>query len=143
MVKKSIATAVSKMSIKTVKVPTTIIRPKLELVRELSRFSEEFKLKKGSEIKRMINEAKEVILEDELADKIKEIVVYGSFVDNTMTFRSDVDVAVKFDKISLKQATSFRIRVSGKVNQKIDIQVYNILPKKIKKEIDDKGKVLK
>jgi predicted nucleotidyltransferase len=116
------------------------IRPKLEMIKELHRFNEDFKLKKSSEIKNIINEAKEIILEDKLNKNIKEIIVFGSFVDNTMTFRSDIDMAVKFNQIDLKEATKFRIRISGKVKQKVDIQVYNILPIKIKKEIDAKGK---
>ena len=42
----------------------------------------------------------------------------------------------------MKEASEFRIKVSGKVPEKIDIQVYNTLPEKIKKEIDKKGKVI-
>ena len=36
----------------------------------------------------------------------------------------------------------FRIEVSGKANDKVDVQVYNVLPDKIKKEIDEKGRVI-
>ncbi|MBW2995503.1 nucleotidyltransferase domain-containing protein, partial [Candidatus Woesearchaeota archaeon] len=108
------------------------IRQKLEFIKDAARFSEEFKQKKGNEIKKIINEAKEVILEDILFKKIKEIVLFGSAAENKLTFKSDIDIAVKFDKISLKEATKFRIRISGKVPDRVDIQVYNYLPKKIK-----------
>lgn len=118
------------------------IRPKLEFIEKAARFSEEFKLKKSSEIKKMVEEAKEVILNDEFFKRIKEITLFGSAVENKLTFKSDIDIAVRFDKINLKEATLFRGRTSGRVNPKVDIQVYNILPDKIKKEIETKGKIL-
>jgi len=118
------------------------IRQKLEFIKEASRFSEEFKLKKGSEIKKMVEEAKEVILNDILFRKIKEILLFGSIIGNKFTFKSDIDLAVKFDKITIKESALFRKRILGKVNQKVDVQVYNHLPSKIKKEINNKGKVL-
>ena len=118
------------------------IRQKLEFIKEAARFSEEFKLKKGSEIKKMIEETKEVILNDTLFRKIKEVLLFGSLVENKFTFKSDIDIAVKFDKISIKESAFFRKRISGEVNQKVDVQVYNHLPSKIKKEINSKGKIL-
>ena len=118
------------------------IRQKLEFIKEASRFSEEFRLKKGSEIKKMTEEAKEVILNDILFRKIKEILLFGSIIENKFTFKSDIDIAVKFDKITIKESSLFRKRILGKVNQKVDVQVYNHLPSKIKKEINNKGKVL-
>jgi len=118
------------------------IRQKLEFIKEISRFSDEFKLKKADEIKKIIDEAKEVILEDILFKNIKEIVLFGSAAENRLTFKSDIDISVKFGKISLKEATNFRIRTAGKVSDRVDIQVYNYLPKKIKKEIDLKARIL-
>jgi len=118
------------------------IRQKLEFIKEASRFSEEFKLKKGSEIKKMVKETKEAILNDILFRKIKEVLLFGSIIENKFTFKSDIDIAVKFDKITIKESALFRKRISGKVNQKVDVQVYNHLPSKIKKEINSKGKIL-
>ena len=118
------------------------IRAKFEFISKVSKFEEEFKLKKGAEIKRVIEEAKESILDDELSKKIKEIILYGSATENKLTLRSDVDIAVKFDKINLKESTFFRKRISGRVNKKIDIQVYNHLHNKIKREINNKGVIL-
>src|SRR3989344_1449405 len=92
--------------------------------------------------KNIIFEAKEEILSDELIDRIKKIILFGSAAENQLTFRSDIDIAVEFSEINLKEATSFRIRVAKNVNSKVDIQVYNILPGKIRKEIDEKGKVI-
>jgi len=117
------------------------IRKKLEFIKELCRFSDEFNLKKGSRIREIVEDAKEVILED-YSDKINEIILFGSAVENKLSFRSDIDIAVKFKETDVKQATLFRKSISGKVNPKVDVQVYNILPKKIKKEIDLKGKIL-
>ncbi len=116
------------------------IKKKFEAVEALSRFSDEFKLKKGAEIKKIVNQVKDDILESRYFPRIKMIYLFGSAVENEVTFRSDIDIAVEFDSISQKEATEFRIKFSA--NDKVDIQVYNILPEKIKKEIDTKGKVI-
>ena len=118
------------------------IRKKFEFIKEASQFEDEFELKKGSEVKRMVRGAKEIILNSEYFKNIKRIILFGSSVENQRSFRSDIDIAVEFNKIDVKEATLFRINIAGRLNEKIDIQVYNILPEKIKKEIDEKGKVL-
>jgi len=118
------------------------IRVKFEFIKKLAGFEPEFKLKKGSEIKKIVEETKNIILDDELFKKIKQIILFGSFVENKMTFRSDIDIAVKFDNLDLKEATKFRLRISGRINEKADVQVYNVLPPKIKEEIDEKGRIL-
>jgi len=118
------------------------IRRKFEAIKELSKFSHEFELKKGSEIKWIINDAKDFILDSKYFPKIKKIILFGSTATNERIFRSDIDIAVEFDEIDIKEATKFRIYISARVNEKIDMQVYNILPNKIKKEIDKKGKVI-
>jgi len=118
------------------------IRPKLRFIKEVSRFSGEFDLKKGSENKEMVERALEVIREDKSFSRIKEIWLFGSMVKNEMTYRSDVDIAVLFDKRNLTEATEFRIRVGGRVDDKIDIQVFGALPEKIKKSILKSHKVL-
>lgn len=116
------------------------IRKKFQFIREIAKFENEFNLKKAEDIKKIIREAKETILEDKLKNKIVKIFLFGSVVENKMTFNSDIDIAVMFDEIDKKEAGKFRIRVLGRVNKKVDIQVYNTLPKKIKEEIEKKGK---
>ncbi len=118
------------------------IRKKFDFINKVARFEDDFELKKGNEIRKMIQDAKEVILKDKLKSKIKKIILFGSFVENKMSFKSDVDIAVLFNDINKKDAGKFRIRILGRVNNKIDIQVYNTLPKKMKNEIVKKGKVL-
>lgn len=118
------------------------IREKFEFISKVSRFEDEFELKKGAEIKKMAEEAKEIILDDPLFKNIKEIILYGSAAENKLTLHSDIDIAVKFDKISLKGATLFRKRISGRADKRIDVQVYNHLPKKVTKEIDIVRRVL-
>ena len=118
------------------------IRKKFEFIKEVEKFSDEFKLKKGFEIKKIIEEANELILLDILSSRIKEIILYGSAVENKLNFNSDLDITVKFSDISLKEATLFRKRLLGKVNKRLDIQVYDYLPSKIRDEIDRKGRVL-
>jgi len=116
------------------------IRKKLKVIKEISKFSEEFELKKGEIIKDKIEKIKKDILNSEYFKKIKKIILFGSTVENQRTFRSDIDIAVEFDEIDLKEATNFRINTN--LDKNIDVQVYNILPDKLKKEIDEKGKIL-
>ena len=118
------------------------IRKKLEAIRELSKFSSEFDLKKGAEIKKILEEAKEIIFQNKLFSRIKRVILFGSAVENKLTLNSDIDVAVEFDKITKEESTNFRKEVMGKLNEKVDIQVYNLLQNKIKKEISSKGKIL-
>ncbi|MDP1728823.1 MAG: nucleotidyltransferase domain-containing protein [archaeon] len=117
------------------------IRKKFEAIKLLSQDIDEFKLKKGSETKNLIDEIKEVILSDKLKNKIKSIIVFGSFISNEFTFRSDIDISVEFDSIDKKEASKFRLRILSEYSGGVDIQVYNILPEKIQKEIL-KGKII-
>ena len=117
------------------------IRKKFDVIKELNRFSEEFDLKKGHEIKEIVNDSKSIILNDPDFGNIKKIILFGGAVNNKMTFRSDVDLSVEFFKIDLREATLFKKRFLGKLNDRVDLQVYNILLEKIKKEID-KGRII-
>ena len=118
------------------------IRKKFELIKELAPFSDEFELKKGAEIKEIIEETKEIILGSKHSKNIKRIVLYGSAVENKLTLTSDIDVAVDFENMAKKEVLGFRKEFVAKVNEKIDIQIYNILPEKIKKEINAKGRII-
>ena len=116
------------------------IRKKLEFIKEATKFSDEFELKKASVIKDLIEYKKDEILNSKYFPKIKNIKLFGSTVENQRTFRSDIDIAIEFDEISSKEATEFRIKMGQDKN--MDIQVYNLLPEKLKKEIDNKGRIL-
>ena len=118
------------------------IRKKFQFIKDAARFESEFELKKGARIKKYIEEAVEVIKESKYFPYLKKIILFGSAVENRLTLDSDIDIAVEFDEIDKKEAGKFRINVLGKVPDKVDIQVYNVLPAKIKKEIDEKGRVL-
>lgn len=117
------------------------IRPKFKVVSKLANFTGEFSLKKAQEIKFLLKEAKEIILEESLL-KVKKIFVFGSYVENNMRLNSDIDVAVEFSQISQKVASRFKLRMVGRLNKKIQISVFNVLPKKIKEEVITKGKVI-
>ena len=119
------------------------IRPKFEFIKEVSRFSDDFKIEKNKTNKELIKIAVKTIFDDCLNKDIKAIFLFGSFADNTFTKRSDIDICVLFkNNISLKDATSFRIRVSGQLNNRLDIQVFNILPQKLKRSIANNHKLL-
>lgn len=118
------------------------IRKKFQVVKKLSKFSNEFDLKKSEEINFILNEAKEVILGSKHFKNIKKIFVFGSFVENKMTLDSDVDIAVEFFNISKRDATKFRAEISGRINKKIDLQVFNLLPKKIQNQILKRSRII-
>ncbi|MBI2144518.1 nucleotidyltransferase domain-containing protein [Candidatus Woesearchaeota archaeon] len=119
------------------------IRPKLEFIREASRFEDEFRLEKSQENKGIIKKAVGAILQDELGTDVTAILLFGSFADSSITPRSDIDICAVFRReISLKEATRFRIRVSGQLPDKADVQVFNTLPQKIKRGIAKNHKIL-
>jgi len=118
------------------------IRKKFSFIKEISKFSDQFELKKAGLTKLLINETKEIILHHPLRNKIKKIILFGSFAENKMTFKSDLDFAVEFSKVTRKESFNFRKNISGKTTNKIDIQVFNFLPEKVKKEIIIKGKII-
>ena len=119
------------------------IRKKLDFIKNISKFEEEFDLKKNIKNKNMIQKALKVILEDKFNKKIKAILLFGSFADNTFIKRSDIDICVVFKKpLSLRDATLFRIRVLGRLPDKFDIQVFNTLPHKIKRSIAKNHRIL-
>jgi predicted nucleotidyltransferase len=118
------------------------IRKKFQAIESLSDYKEEFNLKKNNENKRLITKVKKVILEDELAKTIKKIFLFGSTAEKENTLLSDLDIAVEFDNINEKEAIRFRLRIGNDFSDRLDIQVYNVLPDKIKNEIDKYGKIL-
>lgn len=118
------------------------IRKKFEFIEKVAKFSESFRLKKGCIIKEMIQETKEIILGSPYFNNIKKITVYGSAADNELTLRSDIDLAVEFKRIDLKEATIFRKKIMGEADSRVDIQVYEYLPENIRKDIKTKGIVI-
>lgn len=118
------------------------IRLKLSLIKEISDFKDEFELKKNANNLKIIDKAVQLILQDELKDNIKAILLFGSHVKGIVTKRSDIDICVIFTDISLKDATKFRIRISSEFTKQVDIQVFNILPQKIKRDIARNHKIL-
>jgi|SRR3989338_3062418 len=118
------------------------IKPKLEFMKEISRFENEFELKKDANNLIIIEKAVQLILQDEFKDRIEAILLFGSHAKGIVTKRSDIDICVVFTNISLEEATKFRIRILGNFSDKVDIQVFNTLPQKIKRSIARNHKVL-
>ncbi len=118
------------------------IKPKLEFIKEAYKFTDEFELKKGADSLRLVDKAVQLILQDELKDKIKAILLFGSHAGGIVTKRSDIDICAMFTDISLREATKFRIRIMAELPEKVDIQVFNPLPQKIKRAIAINHKIL-
>jgi len=118
------------------------IRKKFQFIREAAEFTNDFEFKKGSMVTSIINDTLEIIKEHQWFWKIKEIILFGSLVEGRFHLFSDIDIAVKFKEIDSSDAVMFRKNILGNTNKKIDIQVYNIIPDKIKKEIDKNGRTI-
>jgi len=116
------------------------IRSKFDIISVLSNFEKEFSLKKAQEVKFLIEEAKEIILDFKGFSKVKKIYVFGSYVENKMRLNSDIDIVVEFGRISSREASKFKIKMQGVLNEKIHLSVFNLLPEKIKKEVLGKGR---
>ncbi len=118
------------------------IKKKLEAIKILAPFTKEFDLKHATVTKELIQRAKEVILESKYANKIKAIMLFGSTASRKRTLISDIDIAVEFNKIDSKEATQFRIKAVSSLPDILDIQVFNVLPEKIKKSIIKNHKII-
>jgi uncharacterized protein len=73
-------------------------------------------------------------------EKVKFIVLYGSFSKQKQTPMSDIDLAVYYDD-SKENRFRFRMKILGEVKEKFDIQIFQDLPLYVKNEVL-KGKVL-
>jgi predicted nucleotidyltransferase len=118
------------------------IRKKFDVIKNLSKYLDEFELKKGAIVKQLILQVKETILATKYFSRIEKILLLGSAAENQLNYRSDIDLAVVFRNITQNEAEDFRIKILGRIPKKVDVQVYNFLPDKIKKEIDNHSKVL-
>lgn len=116
------------------------IRKKLSAIEEMSRYKKEFPLKKYQEIKKRIEEAKETILQN-FKKETKEIILFGSFAKKTNIDSSDIDICLKLNNTK-KNSTKIRARLLGQLSEHIDLQIYSELPKKIRKQIDEEGKII-
>jgi len=116
------------------------IRKKLKAIKEISKYQEEFELKKAQEIKKIINESKETILKI-FPDIIKEIILYGSYAIKNPIKGSDIDLALKLKETNIPP-TKIRVILLGRLDSKIDLQIFSQLPKKIQTEINKHGKVI-
>lgn len=118
------------------------IRSKFSIIRRIAPFEKEFSIKKAQEIKFLIDEAKEVILKSKFSSNIKNIFVFGSYVEKNMRLNSDIDLAIEFNKITPKEASRFRLEIQPMLNNKMQISVLNTLPDKIKREVLNKGRLI-
>jgi len=118
------------------------IRKKFEAIEGLCKYSPEFKIKKGAEIQRIVNETKQTILESRYFPQIEQIVLFGSAAENKMRLDSDIDLAVDLKGADKRDATIFRMEILAKISEKVDIQVFSTLPEKIKNEIKEKGRII-
>lgn len=116
------------------------IRKKLKAIKEISKYQEEFDLKKAQEIKKIINESKETISKI-FPDIVQEIILYGSYALKNPIKGSDIDLALKLKETKFSP-TKIRAILLGSLNSKVDLQIFSQLPKKIQTEINKHGRVI-
>ncbi len=93
-------------------------------------------------VKKIIDQTVSLIRK-EAKNNVKAILLFGSYAGGTAIWRSDIDICVVFKKnLSLREATLFRIRVLGNVPDIVDLQVFNVLPLKVKKSIVENHTIL-
>src|SRR3989344_3227345 len=80
------------------------IRKKCEFIKEAEKFASEFDFKKGGHIKKILDETQEIIQHDPFFPSVKRIILYGSTAQGKRALISDIDLAVEFDDITLKEA---------------------------------------
>jgi len=116
------------------------IRKKFIAIEKASRYKKEFLLKKNQENKNIIKETKDVILEN-FEKYIEKIILFGSHARGDNINSSDIDMCVKLKNNKI-DATKVRRRILGEVREGVDVQIYSLLPKKVKDEIKKDGKVI-
>lgn len=115
------------------------IKKKILAIEEISRYKKEFSLKKSQEIKYLIDETKEIILEKAKED-VEKIILFGSYAKKEQNTISDIDIAIKLKHA--KNSERIKAKILGETNKLIDISMYNTLPDKIKNKIKKEGKVI-
>lgn len=118
------------------------IRPKFAAVKSLSSFKDQFVLKKNQEVNRLIQRTLTLIKEHDLFNRVQAILLFGSHASGTQHIGSDVDIGVVFSDISRRESFQFRIRILGMVSDDVDVQVLNVLPRRILKTIRKNHKIL-
>lgn len=94
-------------------------------------------------IQEIIQKALDLILKEDHGHKIKAILLFGSQANNTSIWRSDLDFCVVFNEDpTFLEAGLFRKRLMGLLPEVVDLQVFNVLPLKIKKSIADNHLIL-
>ncbi len=98
---------------------------------------------KPVDVQKIIKKAVDLILIEDAEKKIKAILLFGSHANNTAIWRSDIDICVVFreDPTNLESGR-FRREIMGELPDIVDLQVFNVLPLKVKKTIADNHKVL-
>jgi predicted nucleotidyltransferase len=116
------------------------IRKKLELVKKLSKYSDEFNLKFNAENNKIINDSMNII---KSKINLKAILLFGSLLKKDNTKFSDIDLCIVLGRnVTKKQSTEILLEISGRLNKKIDISIYENLPDNIKCEILKNNRIL-
>jgi predicted nucleotidyltransferase len=91
----------------------------------------------------VLSSAVDVILNNKINREIKAILLFGSHADGTAIWRSDIDICVVFKKdVTDKEAFLFRKNLLGQLPDVVDLQVFNVLPQKIKRAIAENHRIL-
>ena len=95
------------------------------------------------DVQKIIKQTVDLILNEDTQKNVQAVLLFGSHADGTAIWRSDIDIAVLFKTESTeKEAFLFRRRLMGQLPEIVDLQVFNVLPLKIRKSIAENHKVL-
>lgn len=101
------------------------------------------KSERSLDVERIIKRTVDIILKEDKEHNVKAILLFGSHADKTAIWRSDIDICVIFKKdLTDQKAFLFRKKMMGLIPDVVDLQVFNVLPSKIKKAIAEKHHVL-
>lgn len=98
------------------------------------------KIVKLDEVERNVAEAVEKIKNLDREEKIQFIALYGSSLRERSKL-SDIDIAIYFDG-TREERFYFRIRASGELGDKFDVQIFQDIPLYMRGEIVKNGKLL-
>ncbi len=118
------------------------IRPKFAIIEKMGLIATPFfKLKKGCESEIKIKELIDMIKLSKYKDKIKKILLFGSYLEKRNDLNSDIDIALSLPKSNEDEINKILLWINLEKEEGIDISIYESLPINIKKEVDN-GRIL-
>lgn len=120
------------------------IRPKFRFIRACRELAlGDLELKRGQANRTVVEESLIIIREDPEFPNVLAIIQFGSHVDGTHTWRSDIDIGLLFQgEPTVESGTKILMRLYGTLHDKVDVTIINHLPVRVRATLARNHRVL-